>query len=662
MPAIRFPSPSVTIRATGSTLAAKNPTADILLYSGDLMTVQGQGPLCIDLVGLQVPGTVPIVSDHDTSIMTTIGAGAATIMNGQLRVQGELTATTDAAHHIIALSKAGTPLQASIGCEILDSRPIRPGESVKVNGRFIKSDSPWLLVTKSKLIECTVCTFGADPSTSVSIAATAARKAAAAMTFEAYVQSLGYDPANLSPEIADVLQKAFQATQTTAASGDVSATAAVREAERIRAIRAATTSNPMIGDCAIREGWDLARTEHAVRASHRPTGPSNHFTAPDVDQGKVIEASLLLGQGVSEKFVGKHFDQRTINAAMARENRGMGLHHVVNATLRTAGKSTGWQKVGQHQVSAAFDASNMIKAAGFSTVSLPGILGNTANKLLLAAYEAIPATWKLFCGIQSAKDFKAYSSYRFTVTGELTEVGASGELKHLTMAENEYSNQLTTRGGMITLTRKTIINDDLQAFAAIPRNFGRLAATGLEKAVYQKLLTNVATIFTTQRGNYFTGADSVLTIASLGEAEQLFLDQVDDNGDPLLITPSVLGVPTTLSATSASVTRDTSIQWPADITTAEPSGNPHASKFTPFVTPWLNNDNLSGSSDTHFFLFGTAPEQGVINVGFLDGVQNPTIEEGDVDFNQLGMSWRVYFDFGVAIGDYRFGVRSKGAA
>ena len=303
----------------------------------------------------------------------------------------------------------------------------------------------------------------------------------------------------------------------------------------------------------------------------------------------------------------------------------------------------------------------MIKAAGFSTVSLPGILGNASNKLLLAAYEAIPVTWRLFCGIQSAKDFKSYSGYRFTVTGELTEVGGSGELKHLTMQENEFSNQLTTRGGMITLSRKTIINDDLGAFASIPRNFGRLAAVGLEKAVYKKLLENVATIFTTGRGNYFTGSGTTLSIEQLGVAERMFLDQVDDNGDPLLITPSLLGVPTSLSATSAVVCRDTSIQHPADIDTAESTGNPHGGKFTPFVSPWLNNDNLAGSSDTHWFLFGTAPEQGVIHVGFLDGVQTPTIEEGDVEFSQLGMSWRVYFDFGVAIGDYRFGVRSKGA-
>lgn len=39
-----------------------------------------------------------------------------------------------------------------------------------------------------------------------------------------------------------------------------------------------------------------------------------------------------------------------------------------------------------------------------------------------------------------------------------------------------------------------------------------------------------------------------------------------------------------------------------------------------------------------------------------------TIESGDADFNQLGMQWRGYFDFGVAMQDSRAAVKSKGEA
>ena len=71
---------------------------------------------------------------------------------------------------------------------------------------------------------------------------------------------------------------------------------------------------------------------------------------------------------------------------------------------------------------------------------------------------------------------------------------------------------------------------------------------------------------------------------------------------------------------------------------------------------------MTGHSDTAWYLFGRAAEQGVINVAFLDGQQNPMIEEADVAFNQLGMSWRAVFDFGIGQGDYRLGVRNLGVA
>jgi hypothetical protein len=42
----------------------------------------------------------------------------------------------------------------------------------------------------------------------------------------------------------------------------------------------------------------------------------------------------------------------------------------------------------------------------------------------------------------------------------------------------------------------------------------------------------------------------------------------------------------------------------------------------------------------------------------------PTVETFglDADPNTLGFAWRVYYDFGAALAEYRAGVKSKGAA
>jgi hypothetical protein len=49
-------------------------------------------------------------------------------------------------------------------------------------------------------------------------------------------------------------------------------------------------------------------------------------------------------------------------------------------------------------------------------------------------------------------------------------------------------------------------------------------------------------------------------------------------------------------------------------------------------------------------------------VCFLNGQQAPTIESFDFDPNTLGLTTRVYHDFGVSQLEYRGGVWSTGAA
>ena len=45
----------------------------------------------------------------------------------------------------------------------------------------------------------------------------------------------------------------------------------------------------------------------------------------------------------------------------------------------------------------------------------------------------------------------------------------------------------------------------------------------------------------------------------------------------------------------------------------------------------------------------------------LNGQQSPMIESVDTDFNTFGIQFRGYHDFGVAMTEYKDGVKSKGA-
>jgi hypothetical protein len=70
---------------------------------------------------------------------------------------------------------------------------------------------------------------------------------------------------------------------------------------------------------------------------------------------------------------------------------------------------------------------------------------------------------------------------------------------------------------------------------------------------------------------------------------------------------------------------------------------------------------LTGSSATAWYLLANPQDVAAIEIVYLQGRRTPTIESGEANMNTLGMKWRAYWDFGVALQDPRAAVKSAGA-
>jgi len=318
------------------------------------------------------------------------------------------------------------------------------------------------------------------------------------------------------------------------------------------------------------------------------------------------------------------------------------LHDIMRAALQQAGV----------EVPAGRDS--MIRAA-FSTNSVSGILSNTANKISTDSYRAAPSVARVVARKLTANDFKDHTGYRLTADATFDEVGNAGEIKHGSLGESSFTFKVATHARMFGLTRQDVINDDLGKFDEVPRLLGRGAAVKLEQLFWTLVLANTGDFFHADNSNLITDA---LAIDGLSSAVETLRKLVDANGDPISITPKFLVCPPELEAVADQLFASTNLIYGGD--TAVPDSNPFKGKYQPQVSPYLSNENYPGYSATGWYLFGDPADVAAFGIAYLNGIENPTIEQADADFNTLGIQFRGYLDFGVCQIDKAGAVKSTG--
>jgi hypothetical protein len=78
------------------------------------------------------------------------------------------------------------------------------------------------------------------------------------------------------------------------------------------------------------------------------------------------------------------------------------------------------------------------------------------------------------------------------------------------------------------------------------------------------------------------------------------------------------------------------------------------------ASPYLSNNNYSGASAKAWYLFAEPAVVDTFEIGYLKGRTVPMVEQGETDFDRLGIKFRVYFDLGVREQDYRGMTMFKG--
>lgn len=577
----------------------------IVAYTGaQIRQGWSREPVVIDLAGMTLPATIPIVLGHDYALGSILGQGVPSVQGGQLVVEGEILADNENARQVLALAAAGYQWQASVGADV--GRHIKFGEdqSTTANGQALVG--PVRVVRASTLRETSFVTLGADRSTAVSIAAE-----------DAAQESTMADNANQSPIEEPIVAAAMEAPASVAV-----------EAPKVESDELKAKIQDLEQKVSDMQKLNATRDE-------RPAAPAVHVVSHSAPTAEVIEASFALQGGLAN--VDKHYDAKTLEAAH-KASRTTSLGEVLVA----AAEANGYD--GSRRLTAA--TLRPILQAAWATHAISGILSATVNKFLLAGFTSVEDSWRQIASVRSVSDLKTYTSYRLNGGFKFQKVANGGELKNAAASEESRTISADTFGIMTSLTRTDLINDDLGALTAAPTRLGRGGALALND-LFWTAFQDDASFFTVARGNKKTSS-TALSIAGLKEAVTLFRKLKDADSNPVAVQPRVLLVPVDLEVTAAELMGSTQIA--SGNTSGQPSTNVFAGRYQVVSSSYLTNA-------TDYYLMASPADLATMEVAFLNGQQSPIVETADADFNLLGVQMRGYWDVGVGQAEYLGGVK-----
>ena len=679
---------------------------DGVSYSGDALRLAGwKYPVAFDLSSIRV-GKTTMRWDHRDEAEAVVGHAESRIVDGRrIELSGTISRQTPAAIEVADAARNEYPWQVSVGV-LEDAVPdatrfVPAGKTVTVNHRRLSG--PLFVIHQGELIETSFVDRGADPGNRIKIAA---RKAAALertrdmeAKFKAWLETNDLDPDTLEGDDLDAAKAEFDEEKARKAAAkrkprkeddsanvpadlDQAFAAAKQEAGRRKAIagitRRALDENPDQVDfiekrakLAIDENESPERYEVDLYRDLAPRGAfasrgsgrnltKAHYVAALGRTYMMPNREKVFGADICQQaddWLGPIGLKETV-AQVAAANGYNGSPHLTSS--RDVESAVYHAKAPQH--------GRMARAAGaadFSTINVPGILSDFANKFLDPAFTFVEQTWSSIARERSMRDFKPHRIYRLGGDFEFKQVPRTGELTHAKPAETDFTNQVKTWGRMLGIGMQDIVDDDLSAFTEASRLIGRGAGIALNKLFWTTFLDDAA-FFAAGNGNLLTGTANALSYEGLSALETKFMEQTDGDGNPLGLDPAILLVPPKLKLTAEQLLTSTALNMAATgvgssaAITETPNGNVFQRKYRLAVSRYLAD--ALGGSDTAYYLLADPQALATVEVGFLNGQRSPVVESSDADFNVLGFRFRGYWNFGVSLIDPLAGMKATGEA
>jgi ATP-dependent protease ClpP protease subunit/phage major head subunit gpT-like protein len=384
----------------------------------------------------------------------------------------------------------------------------------------------------------------------------------------------------------------------------------------------------------------------------------DHIAAADPDGGRNTPPLATVTADERDRFrqgVEKALMSRVgLQGGEVNEFSSMSLREVARMSLDKAGIKlvTGDPMT---MVGAALGMRPFMAAGQHSTSDFVEVLANVANKSMLKGYLEADETFDQWTASGTLSDFKATKRVDLNLFPALSEVPEGAEYTFGTIGDRGATIQLATYGKMFAITRQAIINDDLSVFSRIPSRMGRAAKRTVGNLVYAVLTANAnmadgIPLFHADHGNLGSGALTTTAVDAGRAAMALQKDPDEHATGGLNIRPSYLLVPVELQGKATAL-------MAAEFDPAGTQRNPNIVRNLATV---ISEARLSTDSAAKWYLAANPASNDTIEVAYLNGVSQPTLEQRD-GWSVDGVEFKVRLDAGVEALDFRGLYQSSGS-
>lgn len=395
--------------------------------------------------------------------------------------------------------------------------------------------------------------------------------------------------------------------------------------------------------CGLSEDWatrmaDAEMTDDEIRQSAREEMLKRSAEAPRIRVHASSEDPAVIrtrqADAVAFRMAGGDLPEPS------REFVNMSLRDMALDSLQRAGEAT-----------RGLSTDEVFTRAAHGTSDFPLVVSNAMGRVALDSYRAAESPLKRLARQRTLPNFKPSQSIRLGEMGRLEEMSEHGEFTHTSRAETGESMCLKTFGRGISVSRKLLIDDDLNMLGDMTSAIGQAAAQTEADELVSILTGNPdmsdgTAVFHTSRGN-LAGAGADPSETTLDAARKAMRGVTGLDGETIIgVTPRYLVVGPELETTAEKVLASIYAATTEDV-------NPFAQRLALVIEPRLAGDA--------WYLMADPARVPALQFAYLQSAQGVQIQRKEA-WNTLGMEYRAFLDFGCGWTDWRGAYKNPGAS